>query len=82
MILENDVNLEIKTYGWYTALYIAALNGHLDILKLLIEKGADVNTKDNKGKSALDVAKTPEVKALLIKHGAKTSEQLNKESQN
>ena len=33
-------------YG-YTALMIAAMNGHLSCLELLVEKGADLNAKDN-----------------------------------
>ena len=31
----------------YTALHAAALNGHLDTVKLLLEKGSDINSRDN-----------------------------------
>jgi ankyrin repeat protein len=31
--------------GGGTALYVAALNGHMDVARLLIEAGADLNAK-------------------------------------
>lgn len=37
------------------------------MLKYLIEKGAYFNIKNNEGKTALDFAKTKEVKELFIK---------------
>ena len=43
----------------------------LEMVKLLIEIGADVNIKNNYGKTALDLAKTKEIKELLKKAGAK-----------
>jgi len=39
-----------------TVLFAAAARGYMDILKLLIDKGADLNFRDKTGKSALHVA--------------------------
>ena len=36
-----------------TPLYYAARRGHLELCKLLIEKGADVTLLDNSGKTAV-----------------------------
>ena len=62
-------------------LMVACLNGHLDVIQLLIEKGADVNFKNHLGWSALmkTVNSTSKVEVkvkvikLLIEHGADIS---------
>ncbi len=61
----------------------AAIKGHKEIVKLLIAKGADVNTKDAGGMTPLDFAiiyKHPETADLLRKHGGKTGEELKAEA--
>jgi glycerophosphodiester phosphodiesterase len=44
------INIEIpeKTYGW-TPLFIACVDGHFNIVKLLVQKGAPVSNKDYSG---------------------------------
>jgi ankyrin repeat protein len=57
-----------------TALILAAQNGHLEVLKLLIAKGADVNAKTKDGKTALILALKNVrqiIKEPLLKAGAK-----------
>jgi hypothetical protein len=41
----------------WTALHLASSNGHTESAKALLEKGADVNTKNGSGKTAFQVAK-------------------------
>ena len=48
-----------------TPLHIAAREGHIDIAELLINKGADVNAKNNYGKTPFDYAKNEEIRQLL-----------------
>ena len=43
----------------------------IEIVKYLVEKGANVNIKDNHGRTALDLAETEEIKKVLRKAGAK-----------
>ena len=43
----------------------------LEMVKLLIEIGADVNIKNNDGKTVLDLAKTKEIEEVLRKAVAK-----------
>lgn len=62
----RDVALEeVEEYGGYdgrklddqgTALYKAAAGGHLEIVDILLRKGADAGFKDRKGRSVADVA--------------------------
>ena len=59
-----------SNYG-FTALIWAAINGHLDVVKALIEARAIVNAKDNQGRTALDLAKQNhknDVVELLMQH--------------
>jgi len=58
-----------------TPLIRASVHGFHDIVKLLIEKGAAINTQDNFGNTALQAAARnkdcePKTFLLLIKHGA------------
>ena len=41
-------NLEIANYDGKTVLHLAVMNGHYDIVKLLIDKRADINARDGK----------------------------------
>ena len=53
--------------------------GHKEIVKLLIAKGADVNTKDKRGDTPLDVAirfNQTATADLIRKHGGKTKKEL------
>jgi ankyrin repeat protein len=44
--------------------------------KVLIDNHADVNAKNNYGKTPLDVASTDEIKQLLLDRGAKYGSEL------
>ena len=41
-------------------------NGHLAIVTMLIGKGADVNVKNNEGKTAKELAKNNDMKKLIV----------------
>merc|ERR1719192_3326066 len=56
-----------------TTIVEASKNGHIDIVKTLIEKGVDINTKDDYGYTSLSYAALKghsEVVDLLIEYGA------------
>nr|CAH7740108.1 unnamed protein product [Callosobruchus chinensis] len=47
-----DVNIRAKQHG-QTALMLAVSHGHLDMVKMLLEAGADINIQDEDGSTAL-----------------------------
>ena len=49
----------------------AAKGENMDAVRLLLAAKADVNARDKDGKTALDVARTDEIKELLKAAGAK-----------
>ena len=64
-----------------TALHCA--NGQLDVIHLLIDKGADMNARDGEGVSPLDEAVwygSLDTVALLLAHGARLNERETKTS--
>ena len=52
----------------------ASYNGHIEVVILLIEKGADINARDSSGYTALKMASImghTEIANLLIEAGAR-----------
>jgi uncharacterized protein len=65
-----DVNYRM-TRGGGSALLVAVGRGDLAVVQVLLAKGADVNAETNGGRSVLDAARDPNIRALLLKAGAK-----------
>ena len=53
-----------------TCLHLAAVRGHVECCRVLLDCGANVEAKDNLGRTALMYAKTCEVVQLLLSRGA------------
>ena len=67
-----DVNVRERWYG-RTALMIAAVEGHADVVRLLIEAGSNLDVVDEEGSSALSLARNYghlDVAAVLVEAGA------------
>ena len=81
--LSNGVDVNVKGgFADGTPLHYAAANGHKEIAELLIEKGADLNAKDEDGGTPLDVAisfRQTKIADLLRVIGGKTGEELKAE---
>jgi len=53
LLIDNKAEINCKEiYGW-TPLHYAAYQGHIDFMKLLIEKGADLNIQNKLMETAL-----------------------------
>lgn len=53
---ELKILLKDRTLSGTTAVHDAARRGHVDVMKSLIDEGADLNAKDGRGRSALHYA--------------------------
>jgi ankyrin repeat protein len=49
-----------------TALHVAALQGHIDCVRALLLGGANPQATSRSGKKPADVAKTPQIRQLLL----------------
>ncbi len=70
MFIDKGADVNLPTNKNYTPLMSAAKGGHIEIVKLLLDKGADPSTRDTSGKTALDYAiekKNDAVVQLLAK---------------
>jgi uncharacterized protein len=57
----------------WTPLIISSSRGHIEVVRLLLDNGAPVDVRDNRGKSALYMAtqkKHQEIRKLLLERGA------------
>ena len=65
LLLDHRANPNSRNMSDGTALMIAVKKGHTDIVKLLLEHGADPFLTNLKGKNAMDLTRSPQMKHLL-----------------
>ncbi|MGH1440308.1 MAG: ankyrin repeat domain-containing protein [Cellvibrionaceae bacterium] len=72
-IKTNNTNLEQRNHLGDTAVIVAARNGQLEILRLLVENGANINALDSKKRDVLNIAistRNPALAQLALQLGA------------
>ncbi len=77
LLLEHKANSNTKIPENNTLLHLVSAEGKLEIIKILLNYGALINTRNDNGKTPADVAKTDEIKQFLIEH-EKNPHKLNK----
>jgi hypothetical protein len=73
-LLNQGVNVNVRTISGKTPLMAAAYKGYSDIIQMLLENNADVNAQDGRGDSAIKIAVRggyTRIVELLSKAGAK-----------
>lgn len=74
LLTDYDADLNARDYNDETSLHYAVTRGRVQALKLLLEKGANVNAVDIGGRTpvlrAARMAEADEMLPLLLKHGA------------
>ena len=69
-MLAEGADPSMRTRFKWTALHWAAGNGHAAVVGLLLSHGADVNAVSDTRQKPLGMAKTDEIKAMLLQKGA------------
>ena len=84
MLFEVGMSPDTPLVGGITPLMIAASCGHIEIVKKLIQAGADVNKTNDEGMTALDIILSKKegissacIIDLLMTNGASTTAQVN-----
>jgi ankyrin repeat protein len=72
-LLERGASIERTNVNRETPLIVAASHGKINSLRVLLDRKAEINRKDNQGDTALHAAlkrRNEEIALILIKHGA------------
>jgi ankyrin repeat protein len=67
ILLENGADVNTPDKDGYTALMWASRYCHESTVRLLLDHGADKELKNEHGESAIDLAKTEDIKAFIQK---------------
>lgn len=70
MLSDDPALVSARDEYQFTALHNVAGEDQLDMINLLLDKGADPNAQNDEGIAPLHLAAYPEVAALLVRRGA------------
>ena len=78
-LLQRGARVDARDAGGATALVLAAYRNHVDVARVLIGAGADVNAKDNTEQSAYliatsEVGDDPRLLDLTLRNGARVND--------
>lgn len=64
--INNDINVEYRNNNALNYALMFPKSNNLEIVKFLVENGIDINRKDQRGKSPIDVSKNNDNKAVYM----------------
>ncbi len=72
-LIKLGANVNTKNSIGLTPLHLAVnpWNNNLELVQLLLDNKADVNARDNEGRTSLSIAEDEDIRSLLRKYGAK-----------
>ncbi len=76
ILLEYGIDINAANRGW-TALHLAALNGHTDIASILLNKGSQTSVTNEEGRTPLDIARAEDhdrIVAIILEREFQTSQ--------
>ncbi|MBN2587341.1 MAG: PQQ-binding-like beta-propeller repeat protein [Candidatus Fermentibacteraceae bacterium] len=71
-LIESGEDVDWRGDNGLTVLFIAVAIGDPELVRVLLDCGADVNTVSTDGQTPLDLALTEEIRAILIAAGARS----------
>jgi ankyrin repeat protein len=72
-MLQQQADVDARDNNQRTPGHWCAFKGHLEVIKMLVEFGADINARDTEGRTLLRMAvigRQSAIEALLRVHGA------------
>ena len=70
-LIEHGADVNARSSDLSTPLHTAARCGRIEVVRLLLEYGANVDAEDRRGKNPFQVARDPDIIKLLSEHDAK-----------
>jgi len=70
ILLDHGANINAISTSGKTPLFFASKHGYLEVVRLLLARGADVHIRTEDGETAFQVATSNNVAQLLLEHGA------------
>jgi hypothetical protein len=67
MLVEHGAQLNLQSLRGVTPLMLAARRDNADMVEVLLDLGADTTRVDTDGRSAADIAATPEIRDVIAK---------------
>jgi ankyrin repeat protein len=78
LLINRGADLDAQQDDGWTSLHLAALFGHIDFMRLLLDRGANPHARDNFGETPSQVARThqqQEISRLLSEYSVKSEEE-------